>query len=81
MKHLTRTLCVLLCMVAGLRTADAQILEAGQEQPAGVVIYSLPQTSVMLTVVAEKENFVAGPYAQYAQKYMGSEARTTDQVT
>ena len=81
MKQLTKTLCVLLCMVAGIQMANAQMLEAGQEQPAGVVIYSLPQTSVMLTVVAEKEIFVAGPYAQYAQKYMGSEARTVDQVT
>lgn len=67
-------------MVAGIQMAGAQILEAGQEQPAGVVIYSLPQTSIMLTVVAEKETFVAGPYAQFAQKYMGSEARTEDEV-
>lgn len=67
-------------MVAGIQMAGAQILEAGQEQPAGVVIYSLPQTSIMLTVVAEKETFVAGPYAQFAQKYMGSEARTADEV-
>ena len=81
MKTLTKTLCVLLCMVAGIQMADAQMLEAGQEQPAGVVIYSLPQTSIMLTVVAEKETFIAGPYAQFAQKYMGAEARTTDEVT
>ena len=67
-------------MAAGLQMADAQILEAGQEQPAGVVIYSLPSTSIMFTVVAEKEDFVAGPYAQFAQKYMGSEARTSDEV-
>ena len=81
MKRLTRTICALILAAAAFQTAGAQMLEAGQEQPAGVVIYSLPQTSVMLTVVAEKENFVAGPYAQYAQKYMGSAARTEDKVT
>ena len=81
MKQLTKTLCALLCMFAGIQMANAQMLEAGQEQPAGVVIYSLPSTSIMFTVVAEKENFVAGPYAQFAQKYMGSAARTEDAVT
>ena len=81
MKRLTKTLCALLCLLAGLQMANAQILEAGQEQPSGVVIYSLPSTSIMLTVTAEKETFVAGPYAQFAQKYMGSEARTEDAVT
>jgi len=80
MKRLTKTLCALLFMVTGMQMSNAQILEAGQEQPAGVVVYSLPSTSIMLTVVAEKENFIAGPYAQYAQKYMGSEARTADEV-
>lgn len=81
MKRLTKTLCALLCLFAGVQMANAQMLEAGQEQPSGVVIYSLPSTSIMLTVTAEKENFVAGPYAQFAQKYMGSEARTEDAVT
>ncbi len=81
MKRFTRTLCALLCIFAGIQTANAQMLEAGQEQPAGVVIYSLPQTSIMLTVVAEKATFVAGPYAQFAQKYMGAPARTSDEVT
>ena len=71
----------MLCMLAGIQTANAQMLEAGQEQPSGTVIYSLPSTSIMLTVTAEKENFVAGPYAEFAQKYMGSAARTEDAVT
>ena len=81
MKNLTKTLFASLCLFACLQTADAQMLEAGQEQPSGVVLYSLPSTSIMLTVTAEKEDFVAGPYAQFAQKYMGSEARTEDAVT
>lgn len=81
MKVFTKTILALLCLTAGLNAANAQILSAGQAQPDGVVIYSLPSTSIMLTVVAEKEDFIAGPYAQFAQKYMGSEARTEDAVT
>ena len=81
MKKLTKTFCVMLCMVAGAHAANAQMLSQSEEQPSGTVIYSLPSTSIMMTVVAEKETFIAGPYAQYAQKYMGSEARTEDAVT
>ena len=44
--------------------------------PAGTILYSLPKTSIHLTVTAEKESFLAGPYAQYAKKYLGNEART-----
>ena len=45
------------------------------------VTYSLPQTSVHLKVTAEKESFIAGPYARYAQKYLGAAARTADAST
>ena len=45
------------------------------------VVYALPSTTITFNVVAEKEEFVAGPYAQYAQKYMGSDARREDGVT
>ena len=45
------------------------------------VVYSLPRTTLALKVTAEKETFLAGPYAQYARKYLGTEARTQDAVT
>lgn len=45
------------------------------------VTYSLPQTTVHLKVTAEKESFIAGPYARFAQKYLGAAARTADQTT
>jgi len=44
------------------------------------VIYSLPSTTITLNVTAEKENFIAGPYAKYAQKYLGAAAKVSDQV-
>ena len=60
-----------LLMLAGLFCATAQ----------NTVTYSLPQTSVHLKVTAEKEAFVAGPYARFAQKYLGAAARTADATT
>ena len=60
-----------LLIFAGLFCATAQ----------NTVTYSLPQTSVHLKVTAEKESFVAGPYARFAQKYLGAAARTADATT
>ena len=37
--------------------------------PDGLVIYSLPSTSINLVVEAQRD-IIAGPYAQYAQKYL-----------
>ena len=56
-------------------------LEKGQTPPDGVVIYSLPQTTVHLTVEAVCETYSPGPYSGYAKKYLGidvpQEAGTT----
>ena len=37
--------------------------------------YALPQTVISLEVTAENEQFHAGPYAKYAMKYLGVDAR------
>lgn len=66
------------------KTAVAAILLFGcaaASAQSGTVVYSLPMTSVAITVEAEKEEFIAGPYAQYAQKYLGSPARTENATT
>ena len=52
-----------------------------QANPEGTVVYALPKTTVTLKVTAEKETFLAGPYAQFARKYLGNDARTKDAVT
>ena len=52
--------------------------EAGAQ--TGAVIYSLPRTTVGIAVKARREAFSAGPYAPYAQKYLGV-ARTQSGVT
>ena len=37
--------------------------------PQGTLTYCLPSTTVALEVTAIQENFYAGPYAKYAEKY------------
>jgi len=48
-----------------------------QNAPAGAVIYSLPRTTITLTVTAQHDVFTAGPYANYAEKYLGYKAQAT----
>lgn len=49
-----------------------------QENPSGTVSYALPQTTLSFDVEAVQESFFAGPYAKYASKYLGIEARQED---
>ena len=48
---------------------------------AGAVVYSLPRTTIHIQVEARREAFTAGPYAAYAQKYLGVAARTQNATT
>lgn len=49
--------------------------------PQGFVTYSLPSTTITLDVEAVQEVFHAGPYAKYAEKYLGIKARQKDETT
>ena len=69
MKRISLLLLAALLAVPGLRAQN------------GAVVYSLPQTVVTLRVKAEREAFTAGPYAAYAQKYLGVAARTESKVS
>ena len=51
------------------------------QDPMGTVSYALPQTTITLEVEAVREHFHAGPYAKFAQKYLGVDARQEDQTT
>ena len=67
-----RTFLVLLLSVLLVPAAEAQ---------TGAVVYSLPRTTVNVKVEARREAFTAGPYAAYAQKYLGVAARTQNGTT
>ena len=47
----------------------------------GYITYSLPSTVLMVDVDAVQETFHAGPYARYAEKYLGIKARQKNEVT
>ena len=56
----------------------AAFAQSWHSDPEGSLVYSLPSTSVKLEVEARQETFHAGPYAKYAQKYLGVDARQHD---
>lgn len=69
---------------AGLFCAVLPAFAQGQaagEDPAGTLTYSLPSTTILIEVEAVQENFFAGPYAAYADKYLGIKAGQQDRVT
>lgn len=63
-----RTFFALILALAGIPAATAQ----------NTVSYALPQTTLEFTVEASKETFHAGPYARFAGKYLGVDARTDE---
>lgn len=60
-----KTFLALILALAGMPAAMAQ----------STVSYALPQTTLEFTVEAVKETFHAGPYARFAGKYLGVDAR------
>lgn len=72
----------LVVAVALLSVASLQVrAQKADFDPEGTVSYALPQTSLIFDVEAVQEKFYAGPYARFAQKYLGIEARQEDQAT
>ena len=71
-----------LSLVAGtMLFLPAVSAQNAQKDPEGCLVYSLPSTVIRLEVEASGEHFYAGPYAKYAQKYLGVNARQTDAVS
>jgi len=59
----------------------SQIFRSSEATPQGAVIYSLPQTSIKVTLKVSMKNFSAGPYAAYSDKYLGVSADRTSKKT
>ena len=62
-----------LSFIAAAAALAIPALSSAQE--IGNVTYSLPLTTVQAEVTAVHEAFFAGPYAQYAKKYLGLDVR------
>ncbi|MGN0189547.1 MAG: DUF4831 family protein [Candidatus Cryptobacteroides sp.] len=73
-RYLTIAVACLLAGAANAQENNAAVLE-------GAVSYSLPSTVLSFDVEAEKTEFYAGPYAKYAQKYLGIEVGQKNEVT
>ena len=76
MKKIFRTILVVAAALAPV-AASAQ----ANADPEGYVTYSLPMTTISLDVEAVQETFHAGPYAKYAEKYLGVKPRMKDETT
>ena len=75
MKTILRTLLLAILFAMPLM-ASAQ----KSSDPEGYVTYSLPSTTIVLDVEAVRESFYAGPYARFAEKYLGIKVRQKDEV-
>lgn len=75
MRTILRFSVVLLMMLPVAASAQKKV------DPEGFLTYSLPSTTIMLEVEAVQERFYAGPYARYAEKYLGIKARQKDETT
>ena len=69
-------------MAAGIFAAPAaaqqtKVLTADKTNEYGLV-YSLPVTALEITITAQKETLVAGPYANYAKKYLATDNIITE---
>ena len=73
------TIAALMAMTCLNAAAEKDGKAAGTAtDPVGTVSYCLPLTSLSFDVEAVKETFHAGPYAEYAMKYLGIEVQKKD---
>lgn len=68
-------------VAAALAVMSIAVSAQKKGDPQGVLSYSLPATVVTLEVEALQEKFYAGPYAKYAEKYLGMKVRQKDETT
>lgn len=70
-----------LIIAAALLVTSTAFAQKKGEDPQSYLTYSLPKTSIALEVEAVQEKFYAGPYAKYAEKYLGIKPRQSDETT
>lgn len=63
--------------VPGVRAQQTKLLTAEKHNEYGLV-YSLPRTALEIEVTAERQVLTAGPYWQYAKKYVGTDKVVRD---
>ena len=77
MKKLTQGIAIA-ALLFGSAAVSAQ---QKSTEDLGFLTYCLPATSIVMDVEAQQETFYAGPYAKYAEKYLGIKVRQKDATT
>jgi hypothetical protein len=67
-------LLALACVFSGSAAAQTPFKKGSAVPDGAMVVYALPSSVIEIHVEAVHELFTAGPYARYAQKYLGMTA-------
>lgn len=71
---------MLLCGI-GATAQNPHIALVGANEQNGAVVVSQPATTLAVDVTVEQDKILCGPYARYAQKFLGVRAPLTDKTT
>lgn len=80
MKFRLLTLTLLCCGAAATAQNPYIALEGAAESAAGIAV-SMPRSVLAVDLSVECSTVLCGPYARYAQKYLGVRAPLTDKTT
>ena len=72
MKNIILTLMLAATAAAPCAAQQTKVLSAEKHNEYGLV-YSLPLTALEITITAEKETLIAGPYSNFAKKYLAAD--------
>lgn len=81
MKQIVFALCAVLTAVSVSAQSD-HIIQTGKYVDAdGVMRFVEPKSTIVVDITVEKHEVIVGPYARYAQKYLGVRAPLTEKVS
>ena len=75
-----RLLALALAVCGGAAAQNPYIALQGANEPADGIVVSQPRTVLAVDVTVEKDVTLSGPYARYAQKFLGVRAPLTDKT-
>lgn len=75
-----RLLALALVVCGGAAAQNPYIALQGASETAGGIVVSQPRTVLAVDVTVEKDVTLSGPYARYAQKFLGVRAPLTDKT-
>lgn len=81
MKRIVFVLSTVLVFTAAAASAQSNIKRIGVYAENGEIVLSEASTSLEVDITVRKEQVVVGPYARYAQKYLGVRAPLVDKTS